>query len=282
LINWDAALFGICAVIMLAFSAAQNPIFSRKELDTAIAAPNHVRIVYAIPIDGEDRKLDVDGTLHGVVETMQTWMAERADGMRLRIRTTDGRPEILFVRLQFRQNTPSDAGRTRRDGDWAVSKLWDDIDAELRRRHLVRPYEILAIFYDGVFFGPCGISKRGEELERGAMLLENTRAKPVPIEARRICVPPDTPAFPVLSLPHGIGLLHEVFHALGAVPICAPDSSPGTKHIATNPRELMYERLTSRSPEWIPNEIDAHRRNYFGHGRDDCLDIAKSPFLVPR
>jgi hypothetical protein len=86
-----------------------------------------------------------------------------------------------------------------------------------------------------------------------------------------------------------ISLLHEIFHALGAVPDCAPDRMRGAsepmglpRHVNVNPNDLMYAPSTPSpdSPIWTPTEIDAKRRNYFGHGRPDCLDVAKSPFLV--
>jgi len=42
---------------------------------------------------------------------------------------------------------------------------------------------------------------------------------------------------------------------------------------------IANDPFTLGAPVWAPREIDARRRSYFGHGRSDCLDLAKSPFL---
>jgi len=260
-----------------AFAAAQTQLIPRNRLDQAVAAPNHVRFVYAVSSDGSDRIRDMNGYLQTTVEAMQVWMAERADGMKLRIRIIDGRPEILFVRLDIQQDKPDAARRTKSEGRVATEQLLHAIVKELETKKFLNSNEIFAVFYDGLLFGECGMAPRGSIDRRGVVVLLNLNVFVVPelFDCRAETV--DS-----LKLFRGlhVSLLHEVFHGLGAVPDCAPDTVIGTGHDHLNSRDLMYARPTPHSPSWAPQEIDPRRRNYFGHGRANCLDLAKSPFLV--
>ncbi len=82
-----------------------------------------------------------------------------------------------------------------------------------------------------------------------------------------------TPADGVrLSVPAAISV-HEVLHALGAVPDCAPNADRG--HVVGEPTDVMVAILTSLDDL----RLDIGRDDYFGHGRADCVDVADSAFL---
>ena len=76
-------------------------------------------------------------------------------------------------------------------------------------------------------------------------------------------------------------LAHELAHVLGAAWDCAPNYN-GVGHVGDDPRDLLYEgpdgygspirRLANRV-------LDVGRDDYFGHGRNDCWDIAHHPLL---
>jgi hypothetical protein len=68
--------------------------------------------------------------------------------------------------------------------------------------------------------------------------------------------------------------LHEVLHALGAVPSCGTRSN-GDSH-STAIGDLMFPGLY---PDF-PKHIDAARDTYFGDNIAGCPDIARSPFLT--
>jgi hypothetical protein len=68
--------------------------------------------------------------------------------------------------------------------------------------------------------------------------------------------------------------LHEMLHALGAAPECAPhhdDAHPF--HVDDTPADLMW------SGAGAGKHVDLGRDDYFGHASPTCLDIADSPFL---
>jgi hypothetical protein len=76
-----------------------------------------------------------------------------------------------------------------------------------------------------------------------------------------------------------IGLLHEIFHTLGAAAECAPHHFE-RGHVSGSNKDLLY-----RGAEYWdvgPNTLlDIDKDDYWGHGRSDCLDVSKSVFLDP-
>ena len=82
----------------------------------------------------------------------------------------------------------------------------------------------------------------------------------------------DTPSFPYDAT---YLAAHEMTHAFGAVPACAPHSD-GTGHVNDDPRDVVYGGASQR--DWDHITLDPGHDDYYGHGRTDCLDIATSPF----
>lgn len=70
------------------------------------------------------------------------------------------------------------------------------------------------------------------------------------------------------------GMLHEIFHGLGAVADCAPHHTRAG-HSSDDPRDLMY----AGDEPWVPSILDINDDDYFGHSRPSCLDLDESPFL---
>jgi Tol biopolymer transport system component len=58
-----------------------------------------VHVMYVIPSDGEDRELDLDGTLVHTVDSFQRWLAEQTGGRSLRLDTFAGELDVTFFRL---------------------------------------------------------------------------------------------------------------------------------------------------------------------------------------
>jgi hypothetical protein len=68
---------------------------------------------------------------------------------------------------------------------------------------------------------------------------------------------------------------HEMTHAFGAVPNCAPHAD-GTGHVNDDNRDVVYGGNSQR--DWDHITLDPGHDDYYGHGRTDCLDIARSAF----
>ncbi|MEO1668694.1 MAG: hypothetical protein AAFU54_28945 [Chloroflexota bacterium] len=208
-----------------------------------------IQPLYVLPADGTDHYLDVNGTLATSITAWNNWFAEQTDGFRLRIDTYNGHPDIVFVRLtstaaEIRENTHC-------------------IHQELQSLGLNQPNKIYAVYYDG----PNAICGDGSMMKAiGTVYLEG-----------ELC-----PGNLFTSDENHPGywefvMLHELLHALGCVPDCAPNAShdrPG--HVDDHPQDIMYYRSATH-----PLILDAGRDDYYGHGRRGCFDLARSPFLDP-
>lgn len=68
--------------------------------------------------------------------------------------------------------------------------------------------------------------------------------------------------------------VHELTHAIGAVPDCAPNAGNGG-HVIDDNRDVLYAGPGNR--DWDNLMLDPGRDDYYGHGRTDCADIANHP-----
>jgi len=69
-------------------------------------------------------------------------------------------------------------------------------------------------------------------------------------------------------------IAHELVHALGAVPPCAPHYGRNG-HVIDDPRDLLYDGA-SRAP-YGTIELDPGHDDYYHTTKADCPDIANSP-----
>ena len=64
-------------------------------------------------------------------------------------------------------------------------------------------------------------------------------------------------------------LAHELTHALGAVPACAPHASSG--HVNDDPRDILYQGPSPR--DWNNITLDPGNDDYYRHSNATCSDI---------
>lgn len=72
-------------------------------------------------------------------------------------------------------------------------------------------------------------------------------------------------------------LIHELFHAFGAVRSCAPNLLEGS-HV-DNSHDLM---VGDGYPYQFPVLLDVDHDDYYDTGRTDCYDTRRTPHLVPQ
>lgn len=58
-----------------------------------------IHVMYVIPSDGQDRQLDVDGTLPRSVASFHNWFSHSTNGLAFRFDTFQGELDITFYRL---------------------------------------------------------------------------------------------------------------------------------------------------------------------------------------
>lgn len=216
------------------------PAGGRAESDRPDEQPgNQIHAFYVVPSDAADRKLDTDGTIAGWIQEGASWLKSQSGGHILRCDTQGGQPDVTFFRSKY---TEAELFDKRAD-------ILDAIDDEVRQAGHNDPTKINVYFYDG----RCGKEKATAGLGR--------------LMSAAIFLPqaPD---------PQNTAL-HEIFHALGAVPECAPNRASDA-HVLDHPLDLMAPARERGVPI-----LDFEKNDYFGHGRSGCLDVAKSAFLEP-
>ncbi len=224
---------------------------------------SQVHVMYVLPSDLDDRRLDVDGVLANSVGSFQTWLASRTAGRRLRIDTYQGEVDVTFFRL----------GRSDAVMQSYREFVRDEIERELAEAGLLRPGKLYAVYYDGGSVWSCGAGAWPPDLpgQVAAMYLRGT--------------PPDAPACSTNDLASSptaapgyfeFGMLHEILHTLGFVADNAPHEH-ARGHVP-EPTDLMYAGVEP----WQPATLDVGQDDYYGNNvPPEVLNFTNSPFLLP-
>ena len=212
---------------------------------------HQIHVVYVVDDDRGDRRFDTSGVIHELIGSIQREVME-PEGIRLRIDTFEGEPDVSFLRIPTGVIDPRLPGPV--EADWGrLERLLDDAFAV---SHLSSAY---AVFF-GSYDAGLGTATRGRA--RGGMAITAVG------ENKRFSTRGDYPST-------GWVALHEILHVLGTVPSCAPNWIPGN-HVSGDERDVMQAGTGAR--HWPP-VLDVGRDDYFRHGRTGCLDIAHSPFV---
>jgi hypothetical protein len=227
-----------------------------------------IHFVYALPNDGEDRSLDINGQIETSALAANRWLAEQSGGSQLRYDTYNGDLDVTFLQLDYSAEVLNILGPTIVQG----------FDQTMRDLGFDTAHKLYIVFYDGEFI-----------LEGSSLACGQSTQPPVTwgISAS-IYLRGYSPEFNIFSCPEPTNsaaqagylelvLLHEVFHLLGAVPECAPNQE--ASHITDNEADLMSAQLASVALSEI--ELDIGRDDYFSHADLGCPDLARSVFLDP-
>jgi len=220
---------------------------------------SQVHLIYVVPADGSDRRLDTTGAVANSFAAAQRWLVAAA-GMRLRLDTYQGTPDISFHRLRETNAQAAAEGPFVREV----------IERSLIVAGFNRPSKILLVYYDGLNTAACGSGAWPPALPGsvGALYLKGE--------------PPGFSCSSVGLAGAGVqpgywehSLVHEAFHLMGHVPTCAPNQHAGG-HVSDSPADIMYA-----GPEpWTPSAVDVGSDDYFGAGIPGCPDLARSPYLT--
>jgi hypothetical protein len=132
----------------------------------------------------------------------------------------------------------------------------DDVHRALARSHLADSHALVVAYVEGrgASLGECGVDGGAV-----AVLWMHACSGIYPTTHDRF--------------PFGATYLaaHEMTHALGAVPDCAPHST-GDGHVGDSPRDVLYEGPKPR--DFAHLVLDYHHDDYYKTGRHSCYDIA--------
>jgi hypothetical protein len=210
---------------------------------------NSFRAVYALPSDVAPDPNIVAGIRHEM-DLVAGWFAAQTGGHRPRLYAPDSTLSVETVNLGI-TTAQLEAGA---------------------------PLDILAATLHGLGYGVSGetvvafVAADGDAC--GSTRTLNGAATTVGIWMPTCTI---YPSVDTTSFPYGATYLtaHEMTHAFGAVPACAPHAD-GTGHVNDDNRDVLYAGPDQR--DWDHIQLDPGHDDYYGHGRSDCPDIAGSPF----
>ena len=231
-----------------------------------------VHIVYALPSDGADRFLDTNGTLATSVLAWQKWLRGQMGTATLRVdsyRPTANaalQPDITFARL------------SRTDAQIASTGAFvrDIIAQELRSSGLINANDsarkIYAVYYDGSSTFSCGGSAWPPTLvgKVAALYLQGTPPGAPACNTKAFAPNPRSPGYLEFAM------LHDILHALGFVPTCAPGQWR-TGHVP-EPNDLMYG---GDAPWSLPPVLDIGHNDYYKANIPGCPELSRSAYLKP-
>ncbi|MDA1330797.1 MAG: hypothetical protein O3B43_07020 [Chloroflexi bacterium] len=227
-----------------------------------------VHFIYAIPSDELDRMMDLSGQIELSANAANHWLQTQTDGIRLRYDTYEEALDITFMRLPYTADELNDLGNFIVDG---FDQLLRDYGFDTSRK-------IYVVYYDGLFVLPPDNLACGQ-----ATLPPQSWGLTATIYLRGYAPEYDAISCPALTRTADYAgwlelvLLHELFHLLGAVPECAPNSDGA--HVSDSSYDLMSPAFnTNAAPS---NVLDANNDDYFNHENADCPDLADSAFLDP-
>lgn len=227
-------------------------------------------LVYVLPSDRVDEQLDLNGAIASSVAAAQKWLTQQSGGQSLRFDTYRGALDTSFVRLD-----KSDAQMLQQAVQQYGSEafLREVIQDELHARGFNDDGTLYVAYYGGSSPLSCGAGSYPPNGAPGnvvALYLWGTPAGATPCHNNSLATNENSPGY------WEFALVHTMFHALGAVPSCAPHYTLNG-YVSDNPSDLMY----GGSQPWTPSILDYGNDDYFNHGNPFCTDLAKSVFLSP-
>ncbi len=251
--RWAGLAVGLAA---LTWAAPANALPWCGTLSSADRTPNvvagHViRVVYMIPADGQDRRDQLASAIETDAETIQTWWQEQDPTRAIRFDLTSfscgAQLDMEFVRMSQK------GSKVAADVRWITRAI---VAPFVRAR-----YTKYLIYYDGPVADPdtCGAGEGYPDIGPGYAIV-----------FLRACFP---------LVPSATVAAHELVHALGAVPLEAPNGCPFPKdgHTCDNRQDLMYPYADGSSLGSLL--LDPGRDDYYGHS-GLWFDVQDSSWLV--
>jgi hypothetical protein len=216
---------------------------------SAIDAPKHITVYYALPAGVTADAKTPDAIRHDIAVT-QAWFRGQTAGRELRIDDHDG-----VVAVETRRLTATTAQLANQED---APKLVID---EFRRPDGKALDTIPLVFIPVVRHTVGGVTDCG--VSEGAFAI---------VWAGSCGYTPSINS----AWPGGETkiIAHELMHALGAVPECAPHYGHAG-HVTDDQADIMYWNAERRTQDLIA--LDPRHDDYYDTHRTDCWDVARHP-----
>lgn len=253
---------------LLGYVLPRNPA---DDLDQFAGAQVHVLDVVPADVGGA---AGLDVAIAHELTNIDTWLSGQSGGHRVRWDTFGGTAEVTVHRVGLTTSQLYDAGRTFSFGSRIGIAGMQLLEAQLAADGFTDPDKIYLVYLEGVDSDDiCGVV-----LGEATADLRLVGLIGAPRYAHQFvastCDDPSTTSTPGGSEAANVAL-HELFHALGAVPTCAPHSDGGA-HVDEVPgpgSDLMVSVVVDQPT------LDPGRDDYWGHADPSCPDLSDSPYL---
>lgn len=201
-------------------------------------AGNQIHVIYAVPSDGADGSLDLNGTIARSVGSMNAWLAGQAAGRRLKLDTFNGALDTTFVRLPKTDAAYDTFGAAKRA----------EIEKDLAALAPLNPAKRYAVYYDGTNPRACvEPGHTNDSVGQAAIMYIKGCANST--FASAATAPPG---------PREFQMLRGLLRSLGAVSTAAPNYVPDG-YVSTDATDVMYEGPLG----WNPSNLDTNKQNYY-------------------
>jgi hypothetical protein len=211
---------------------------------------SQVRLIH-VRLSGQTRSAAVTAGICTEWPFVQRWFENQAQGLSPRVKRINGQPEITLADLPLTatQLLSGDRGQNLRD---ALSTFG-----------FKDPKEVLLTFLDLDAGTACATT--WQELNVVAVYMPTCTIYPAPS---------------TMEFPYGgtYVVAHEMTHALGAAPSCAPHANSGG-HVSDSNADVIYNGPNERN--WDHLVLDYHHDDYYHAGIPGCWDIASHPAWSP-
>jgi hypothetical protein len=218
-----------------------------------------VHVVYAVKNGTPDRQFDTNGLIERSIEHMDRWLFEESGGTGIRFDTYQGRLDVTYFPIPVGITTTE--GRSC-SGPPCPSEI-DLVNHFKATGKYVEGKQYLFFYDGGIVFnrgsgGLCGGSVKGPSSFVNLDHAIGPMCQYIPWFSA------DTTKWSI-----GLLMLHELFHALGAVCNSTTGHSP-------DPTDLMYASAGDGS------KLDLGRNDYWGNTDGRCDDLSKSPLFTKK
>jgi hypothetical protein len=251
--------------------ASPTPQRATSEQYSTIDRPDdndgyQIHFIYALPRDGVDDFLDVNGEIALSAAAMSYWLEGRTEH-RLRYDTYQGDLDISFLMLDVTADRVSELG----------TNILALIEREIKTRGFNSDHKLYVVHYDGFFVTPegyCGLASYPPDGAGVSAVLLLRGFNP----SLQLACPRQFTKSEDFTGYFEMTILHELLHLMGMVPDCAPNYTDG--HVSDSSQDLLYYQYDgSYSP--LYTYLDLRNNDYYDHGNPDCPDLAHSVFLDP-
>ena len=241
----------------LTYKNPEDDIHGRSLYDLEdITDEYQVHAIYILASDSKDKKFDVNGKIEKIVLKANKHLKNKTKEKKFRLDLTkEGKLDVSFLRVDKTK-------KQMHTGDAATYLMGMAV-----KNGFYHPKKLYTIFYQDKYkreWGQVGDAlfdtPNGEvEVATGVVYLGKEKVS----EA---------------WVPH----IHELFHALGFVQLCAPGAIIERNSRWGKNDHLNYKNdiMSDRGGDYL--YIDKKRTEYFGHSNLNCeLDLEKSAFMEP-